>query len=69
MPPSAYERLFGETVALVNAQPRISAVMFSGGDRLRIEADCRKAGLETRSSPEGLVVPSTATAGLSLVFP
>ncbi|MCA1241883.1 VOC family protein [Stappia stellulata] len=69
MPPSAYERLFGETVTLVNAQPRISAVVFSGGDRAKIEADCRKAGLETRSSPEGLVVPSSATAGLSLVFP
>lgn len=69
MTPSAYERLFGETVALVNAQPRISAVVVSGGDRARIEADCGDAGLETRSSPEGLVVPSSANAGLSLVFP
>jgi hypothetical protein len=69
MPPNAYERLFGESVTLVNARPRIGAVVFSGGDRLRIEADCRDAGLETRSSPEGLVVPSSANAGLSLVFP
>ncbi|SDU11251.1 VOC family protein [Stappia sp. ES.058] len=69
MTPHAYERLFHETVELIDGQPRISAVVFSGGERLRIEAACGDRGVETRSAPEGLVVPSSASFGLSLVFP
>ncbi|WP_029057107.1 VOC family protein [Stappia stellulata] len=68
MTPQAYERLFGESVELVDRQPRIAAALFSGGNRSQIEARCRDAGLETRVAPEGLVVPASLGAGLALVF-